>query len=75
MCTTQILNSVGLALDIAGAIILWLFPLPLIWKGKDGYYGFETPTHESISKHIKLARAGLGLLIIGFLFQLVANLI
>jgi hypothetical protein len=73
MCTSQILNSVGLAFDIAGAIILFIFPIPLVWKNKEGIYNFETPDHVSISRHMKLARTGMGLLLIGFLFQLSAN--
>lgn len=75
MCIAQILNSVGLSFDIAGAIILFIFPLPVIRKGKEGIYMFDTSDHESIAKHINLSRVGIGLLAIGFTFQLLSNMI
>jgi len=70
MCISQLLNGVGLSLDIAGALILWFFPLPVIWKTKEGIYAFDTSNHEAIARHVKVSRIGLGFLVAGFLFQL-----
>ncbi len=73
MCTSPILNSVGLSLDIAGALILWFCPFPLLWKDKGGNYGMITPDGESIKKHLTLSRLGLGFIAAGFFFQLLSN--
>ena len=74
MCTAQILSSVGLGLDIAGALILWFFPIPLLVK-KGGIYSLTTSDHESLQKHVVLARLGIGLILFGFTFQFAANLV
>ena len=73
-----LLNSAGLALDIIGVVLLFMFGLP----EEISRTGAVRVTHgrdEQEAKKAKLydgfGRAGLGLLILGFALQLVSNLL
>ena len=62
MMDPKILNSIGLILDIAGAIMLLFFGAPT--KGV---------TYGRTFKDAKLEKLGVGLLILGFALQLLSN--
>ncbi len=73
----KIVNSIGLLFDIVGAILIWKYGLPdSISKS-----GSEIVTHsvdpESEKKKAKKyefwGKTGLGLLMFGFLLQLISN--
>jgi hypothetical protein len=77
-CSTWV-NSVGLVLDICGAILLWKYGLPeaisreghqyIVLGQKDKAEAEKAQTYDRWSK------LGLGLLIFGFVLQFVSNLI
>jgi hypothetical protein len=72
-----IINSVGLVLDIAGAILIMIFGLPAKID-REGHRGLllEGTDHEQIAKakrYDRRTRIGLVCLVIGFLFQLLSN--
>ena len=72
-------NSIGLLLDIAGAILLWKYGLPesisregtipLVIGQIDGAEVAKAKTYDCWSKF------GLTLLILGFVLQLISNFI
>ena len=71
------LNTLGLILDIIGVIILFKFGLPAD-VSKEGHIGmaFQGTNTDDIKKYKKFdiwSRIGLGLLILGFLLQIVSN--
>jgi hypothetical protein len=78
MCSTWV-NSIGLVLDICGAILLWKYGLPesisreghqyIVLGQKDEAEAAKAKTYDRWSK------LGLSLLILGFVLQLVSNFI
>lgn len=73
-------NSLGLALDIAGVILLFIFGLPSKVTAETHeieYWGIETERkQEEIQKYKRYKRGaycGLALLIAGFSLQLISN--
>ena len=69
----QILNSVGLGLDILGVVVIWIFGIPnhLAYKGVQIRIKEETRAKQE--RYRKISHLGLILLIAGFLFQLASN--
>ena len=76
---SKLVNSLGLLCDIIGAILILKFGLPvtvsrtgaqcLLLEGED--------TNEILiaKRYDRMAKLGLGLLIIGFAFQLLSNFV
>jgi hypothetical protein len=81
MTLPNILTSIGLILDILGVIMLFMYGLPSnVKENGSGFGGSENEEQRQKrllnNKTIKMkAQFGLGLLITGFLFQLLANFI
>lgn len=74
----DIVNTIGLASDIVGAILLFKFGLPSKWRDVPLRAISETELEEqqrhSTNKQIQRgARWGLSLLIFGFALQLIAT--
>jgi len=77
---STIINSFGLMLDIVGAVMIFVYGLPSKWQEGSGRALEETPEEEMIrdAGNMRLkgrAKIGLGLLIAGFAFQLVSNIV
>lgn len=73
------INSIGLGLDIAGAILLWRYGLPesLSREGHDSIVLEQINETEKAKaeSYDRWAKIGLGLLISGFVFQLISNFV
>ena len=74
-----VINSVGLALDIGGAVMLFLFGLPPAIS-REGHSGLLLEgTDEAMKRrerlYDRLGRLGITLIVLGFLCQLVAGLL
>jgi hypothetical protein len=74
-----IVNSIGLCLDICGALLLFKYGLPTINRGNVMIWaGSERENDEQSSKIAKYDRkawTGVACLVLGFVCQLVSNLI
>lgn len=72
-CTNQILNNIGLFLDIVGVVIIWKYGLP----SKLAYEGISKSINikyvEKQELYRKISRFGLISLIVGFGFQILSN--
>lgn len=77
-----IVNSLGLASDIAGVVILFYFGPPVLNITRDGYKilpfdpsdSAETLKNKAIvDRHGRLSKCGLALLLLGFVLQLTSN--
>ena len=71
------INSVGLVLDITGAILLWRYGLPEALS-REGHIHMvlEQTDASEIAKakaYDRWAKVGLGSLVAGFIFQLISN--
>ena len=80
MSTPQkIISSVGLILDIVGALLIWKYGLPESINRKGmGFLVLESVDDEQILKakrYDRLSKIGLSLLILGFSLQLLSNLV
>ncbi len=68
------LNIIGLVLDIIGVVLLFFYEPP---KEEYGLQSEAAPSQDIIDKLFRekriLSKAGLGLLVLGFGFQLVSN--
>ena len=70
----DVINSTGLALDIGGVILLFIYGLPAeVRKEQIIYWGEGKEQVEKWKHYKKLSNLGLILLVIGFLLQLVSN--
>ena len=74
----QIINSIGLLLDIFGMVLLFRYGLPenLDRGGRPFTIAANLPDKAEIRKarhHDRMGQLGLALLIAGFLFQLASN--
>ena len=79
MSCSNIVNSVGLALDIIGVILIWRFGLPASLS-RDGHdYLILESTNEPEKRkaltYDHLSQFGLALVVAGFVFQLASNFI
>lgn len=77
---SQIVNSIGLVLDIIGALLLFKFGLPaeISRSGSVGWTEIEPERTRMVDEarhYDRMGHLGLGLLIAGFLVQLVGNLL
>ena len=74
---SDVINSVGLALDIGGVILLFIYGLPEpISETGAVHLIVETPSKEEADKwkrYKKKSYLGLVLLVLGFSLQLVSN--
>jgi hypothetical protein len=77
MTLATIVNSMGLVLDIAGALLLWKYGLPgSISREGHVYLALEQDDEEEKAKARKYDQwsyGGLTLLILGFGLQLISN--
>lgn len=76
---TYVVNIVGLCLDILGVIIIFIYGLPSD-VSKDGYSTFtiENPDPIEVKKFNRyklMSRIGLGLILLGFVVQVISNII
>jgi hypothetical protein len=75
--TAVLVNSAGLVLDIAGAVLVWRYGLPAaISRTGAIHLILEQRDEAEIAKarrHDTIARRGIGLLIAGFGLQLLSN--
>lgn len=73
------INSVGLVLDICGAVLLWKYGLPEAISREGHQYIVLEQKDEAEAEKAKAydfwSKLGLGLLIFGFVLQLVSNFI
>lgn len=73
-----ILSSVGLTLDIVGAVVIFLFGLPAAINREGHSCLILEETDETMKQRARryewLGRAGLGLPIVGFVGQLLGTL-
>ena len=76
------ITSVGLVLNIIGAFFIWYFVVELslldmaeYLKGRAAVALSDSKTQaiDAYKKRISMSRIGVGLLIAGFIFQLVGN--
>jgi len=79
MITIQLLNVFGLSLDILGVLILFKYGLPADVI-KDGiepmHFGSTNPKEaEKYIKYKKRSRFALLLILLGFILQILANVI
>jgi hypothetical protein len=80
----QAFTSIGLVLDIVGALLLWYFVAELSFVDKkaflegEGVLEIPNPSASDVSAYrrtIALSRLGIVLLIVGFAFQLLGTLL
>lgn len=75
--TAACINDIGLLLDIIGAILLFKFGLPASISREGHIHLITEQVDEEEKKKGKLydkwGKIGLGLLVIGFIFQLISN--
>ncbi len=71
-------NSIGLALDIAGVLVLFKYGLPSkVREGGVQHLLLEGTDNEQtllFTLYQRFARCGLGLLVLGFALQIISNL-
>lgn len=76
MTLQQFINCLGLTLDIFGVIILFKYGLPAdVSKHGNGFLVVESINQKAIDKWNKYnirSRVGLGLIIVGFVCQIVS---
>lgn len=77
MSPSNCVNSFGLLLDIVGVMLIWRFglPEPILRSGaKYLITGMIDEKEKEKAEHFHtLSKVGLGLVIIGFVLQLVSN--
>ncbi len=70
-----LLSSIGLFLDIVGAILIFIYGLASSLSHAGAYIANEPSEEEEIARYNMRSRIGLALLILGFTFQLISNFI
>jgi len=77
MISSELLNSLGLVLDIIGAVILFFFGLtPKIDTEGTVYLIAEQKDEDEIKRgkfYKIMSSIGIGLIAVGFIFQLISN--
>ena len=72
------ISSAGLVLDIIGAVLIWRFGLPPSVRREGHSYllleGTDEAEKAKAARYDRYGQIGIGLLITGFLLQLVGNL-
>jgi hypothetical protein len=73
----NVVNSVGLVLDIIGAVMLWKYGLPEALNKKGHQYlileDIDEAEKRTAASYERRSRAALLLLVLGFAFQLWSN--
>jgi len=73
----QWISSIGLALDIIGVLLIWKYGIPNeVRRGGIQSIDFEGPDlteAEKARRYGKWSNIGLGLLLFGFVLQLLSN--
>lgn len=73
----SLLNEVGLLFDIVGVVLLWRFGLPPSVDRMGYKYIVTSDRNEaeiaSAKRYDLLSHIGLGLIVVGFLLQLLSN--
>lgn len=78
MDASNVTNSVGLVLDILGAFLVWQYGLPAVMEPGGTRYRSrsgsdpEGPSTEKLQYRAR-SKAGFGLLMAGFILQLLSN--
>ena len=79
MSCSNLVNSVGLALDIVGVVFIWRYGLPEPLSRTGATYLIAEQADETekakAAKYDLLSKIGLGLIIGGFVLQLASNFI
>ena len=74
---SDVINSAGLALDIGGVILLFIYGLPervdRFGSGADWTFGVDEEEAKKYKRYKKNSFWGLGFLVLGFFLQLVSN--
>lgn len=80
MLATEIaFSTIGLTLDIVGAVLLFTYgPPPGVLSKEAGtvlLWGIDNREQEQrkIDRHIVIGRAAIGLIVVGFMLQLIAQ--
>lgn len=76
METKNIINIIGLCLDISGVVLLFIYGIPSDVR-KGGFGGFlqassDKKESDKYDRHKKWSNVGLGLIILGFFFQIIS---
>lgn len=71
--TADLLNSLGLLLDISGAVLLWLYGVPAPYTSDGTAIVEATDKTGNAKKYIQRSHIGFFLIILGFIFQLISN--
>ena len=72
MCSPKTINSIGLIFDILGIIALFTIDFKMIGLGGHNLY-ISGPPEDEVKKERRKAYWGLGLIVSGFILQLVSN--
>ena len=76
---STLINSFGLLLDIVGVVIIWKYglPEPLSRTGANHIIAEQSDDAEAAkaARYDRLSMVGLGLLVVGFLLQLLSNFV
>lgn len=79
MSLSNAVNSIGLAADIGGVMLVWKFGLPeSVDRHGATYLITEEVDHserDKAAKYDRLSKLGLGLIVLGFAVQLASNFI
>lgn len=77
MPISKAVNSVGLVMDVVGVLLLFKFGLPEdVRRNGEGYLILEETDQSEIAKAKRYdfwARIALGLVVLGFVAQLISN--
>ena len=79
MTSGNVVDSIGLILDIAGGLIWFVNALPKWVEGRAidggvvGVVGEDDSNSAAEARRIRSSRQGVGVLIVGFVFQLISN--
>jgi hypothetical protein len=79
MSLASCLNSAGLVADIVGVVLIWCFGIPEPISRRGAQYLTTGMTDDKVRAKAerldRLSKAGLGLIVIGFVLQLVSNIL
>jgi hypothetical protein len=73
MICSKVINTIGLAFDIAGAILIWRYGLPRFELRKDSVNYINLVSQSQEKEYDRWAKLGIVFLIIGFSLQLLSN--
>ena len=77
MITASCVNSIGLVFDIVGALLLWRYGLPEPISKTGAIHMIAEQSDQSeidrAKRFDRWAHAGIALIVLGFLLQLISN--